>query len=132
MRHDIRAYREALMARLGLTPIFPVWMRDTPRFVGEFIALGFRAVVVSIDPTRLDPGFAGRTIDASFVSDLPAGVDPCGENGEFHSFVFDGPGFAAPIGFAVGRRSFDDQLCYQAVTADLSGLSAAAEEAAFR
>lgn len=125
---DIRAYREQLMARLGLTPIFPVWGRDTRAFIAEFIEQGFQAIVVAVDLARLDLGFAGRLIDAAFVADLPADVDPCGENGEFHSFVFDGPGFATRIGLTVGWRSCEDGLCYRAVTASPNGLPTAQTE----
>ena len=109
---DIRRYREALTARIGLEPIFPVWGRDTTRFADAFVDSGFRAIVVSVDLARLDASFAGRPFDAAFVTDLPVGVDPCGENGEFHSFVFDGPGFAAPIAVRAGDRTERAGYCY--------------------
>lgn len=94
---DIRAYREAQMASVGMTARFPVWGRDTTALVQDFIALGFRAIVVCVDTEQLDPSFLGRNLDAAFLGDLPADVDPCGENGEFHTFVWDGPMFAAPV-----------------------------------
>lgn len=107
---DIRAYRERFLARHNMRGLFPVWKRDTSHFIREFIELGFRAVVTCVDSKVLDQSFAGRTIDAEFLSSLPPGVDPCGENGEFHSFVFDGPIFAEAVKFSIGevvlRESF--------------------------
>lgn len=107
---DIRAYREAFLARHNMKGLFPVWKRDTTCFIKEFIELGFKAVVTCIDSSVLDKSFAGRLIDEAFISSLPAGVDPCGENGEFHSFVFDGPIFGEPVRFSIGetvrRKSF--------------------------
>jgi len=83
--------------------VYPVWGRDTRALIREFIDLGFRTVVVCVDLAKLDRRFVGRTIDARFLEELPAGVDPCGENGEFHTFVFDGPLFTAPIRFSLGE-----------------------------
>jgi uncharacterized protein (TIGR00290 family) len=107
---DIRAYREQFLARNNMRGLFPVWKRDTSAFIREFLELGFKAVVTCVDSKALDQSFAGRVIDESFISSLPAEVDPCGENGEFHSFVFDGPGFSAPVKFSLGdtvlRESF--------------------------
>jgi uncharacterized protein (TIGR00290 family) len=107
---DIRAYREQFLARNNMRGLFPVWKRDTAAFIRDFLELGFRAVVTCVDSKVLDQSFAGRLIDETFLSSLPAQVDPCGENGEFHSFVFDGPGFSAPVKFSLGetvlRESF--------------------------
>lgn len=107
---DIRIYREQFLARHNMRGLFPVWHRDTTRFIKEFIALGFKAVVICVDSRILDQSFAGRMIDEAFLSSLPPHVDPCGENGEFHSFVFDGPVFARPVKFSLGeivlRESF--------------------------
>ena len=100
---DIRAYRDRLLAAHGMRPLYPVWRRDTDRLIREFLDLGFRTAVVCVDPAQLDPSFVGRVIDAQFLADLPSGVDPCGENGEFHTFVFDGPMFADPVGFSFGE-----------------------------
>ncbi|HEV2110868.1 MAG TPA: diphthine--ammonia ligase [Gammaproteobacteria bacterium] len=100
---EIRAYRQRLLAANGMTGLYPVWGRDTHRLVREFIALGFRTVVVCVDPAKLHPRFVGRIIDERFLEELPQGVDPCGENGEFHTFVFDGPLFAEPVGFSFGE-----------------------------
>jgi uncharacterized protein (TIGR00290 family) len=107
---DIRAYREQFLIRHNMRGLFPVWKRDTALFIREFLRLGFRAVVTCVDSQVLDQSFAGRLIDESFLSSLPSHVDPCGENGEFHSFVFDGPIFTVPVKFSLGdtllRESF--------------------------
>jgi len=101
---DIRAYRERQLAGTGLEPRFPIWgaPADTPGLAREMVAAGLRAHVTCVDPRKLDPSFAGRTFDAAFLDDLPAGVDPCGENGEFHTFAFAGPMFAAPLAVEPG------------------------------
>jgi uncharacterized protein (TIGR00290 family) len=114
---DIRAYRDGLCARLGMTPIYPVWGRETRAFAAECVAYGFRTVVCCVDLARLDLRFAGRELDAGLLADLPAGADPCGENGEFHTFVFDGPNFAAPIPIVVGEREARDGFGYCAIRA---------------
>jgi uncharacterized protein (TIGR00290 family) len=107
---DIRAYRERQLAGLGMSALFPLWHRDTTELAHKFIALGFRAVLVCVDPRHLDASFAGRSFDADLLRDLPPTVDPCGENGEFHTFVTDGPIFEAPIactpGVVVNRDGF--------------------------
>ncbi len=109
---DLRAYRERNLALIGMEGIFPIWMRDTRALAREFLQLGFRAITVCVNPQALDPSFAGRELDADFFADLPPGVDPCGENGEFHTFVFDGPVFAAPIRFRVGEKVMRDGFCF--------------------
>jgi uncharacterized protein (TIGR00290 family) len=100
---DLRAYREKNLARIGMTALFPIWKRDTRELIREFQENGFRAIAACVDPKVLDRSFAGRELDASFFRDMPDGVDPCGENGEFHTFVFDGPIFRNPIGVRVGE-----------------------------
>lgn len=100
---DLREYRERNLARVGMEAIFPIWLRPTDKLMREFIGLGFRAVTVCVDPEKLDESFVGREIDEEFVNDLPADVDPCGENGEFHSFVYDGPRFAQPVEITRGE-----------------------------
>lgn len=100
---DVRAYREAKLAGTGVAPLFPLWGRHTGLLVREMIEGGLRAVLTCVDPRRLDRTFAGRTLDAALVAELPPGVDPCGENGEFHTFVFAGPMFAAPIAITRGE-----------------------------
>jgi uncharacterized protein (TIGR00290 family) len=109
---DVRAYRERLLARYGLSGLYPLWGRDTRALMREFIARGFEAVVVCLDPAKLPAEFAGRTIDQQFLDDLPPGVDPCGENGEFHSFVYAGPTFAFPIEFTRGETVTRDGFCF--------------------
>jgi len=94
---DLRSYREKNLARVEMTGLFPIWKRDTRELAEHLIASGFRATAVCIDPRKLDHSFAGRELNASFFHDLPPQVDPCGENGEFHTFVFDGPIFRQPI-----------------------------------
>ena len=100
---DIRHYRERQLARIGMSGIFPLWQRDTRQLAGEFIDAGFRAILVCVDPKQLDPTFCGREFDRPMLADLPAAVDPCGERGEFHTFVYDGPIFRRPVGVARGE-----------------------------
>jgi uncharacterized protein (TIGR00290 family) len=99
---DLRVYREKNLARVGMTALFPIWKRDTRELIRYFHAQGFRSVAACIDGKVLPRGFAGRELDVAFFADLPAGVDPCGENGEFHTFVFDGPIFKNPVRFRTG------------------------------
>lgn len=94
---DVRAYRERQLAGTGLEPLFPIWGLPTDRLALEMVAAGLRAVVTCVDPRQLDPAFAGRVFDAAFLDDLPAGVDPCGERGEFHTFCVAGPSFCEEI-----------------------------------
>ncbi len=100
---DIRAYREKLLTRLGMKGLYPVWGRNTSALIKEFLARGFKTAVVCVDPAKLSRAFVGRVLDEQFLSELPAEVDPCGENGEFHTFVFDGPGFRTPVPFSFGE-----------------------------
>lgn len=100
---DVRAYREERLRAVGRRGLFPLWQRDTAALAREFIAAGFRAVLVCVDPRKLDGSFAGRAFDEQLLEDLPAGVDPCGEKGEFHTFVHTGPIFDAPIACKTGE-----------------------------
>ena len=100
---DLREYRERQLAASGLECLFPIWRQPTAALARSFIRDGFEAVAVCIDPAVLDASFAGRAFDASFVADLPEGVDPCGENGEFHTFVWDGPILSRPIPVRCGE-----------------------------
>jgi uncharacterized protein (TIGR00290 family) len=100
---DLRKYRETQLQKKGFSAVFPLWNKNTADVAKEFIDLGFKAIVVSVDGRYLDKSFAGRIFDESFLNDLPENVDPCGENGEFHSFVFDGPVFKTPIPFEKGE-----------------------------
>jgi len=93
---DLRRYREQRLAEAGLGARFPLWGSDTHALAREFVAAGFRAVVVSVDGDRLGPEFVGRELDDALLDALPAGVDPCGENGEYHTFVYDGPIYERP------------------------------------
>jgi len=102
---DVRAYRESRMEGTGLTPLFPLWrIADTRDLAQTMIAGGLEAFLTCVDPRVLAPEFAGRRFDASLLSDLPPGVDPCGERGEFHSFAYAGPMFAEPIAVEPGER----------------------------
>jgi uncharacterized protein (TIGR00290 family) len=100
---DIRTYREARLAAAGMTGIFPLWQRDTHALARDMIARRCIAHLVSVDPRKLDRSFAGRRFDHELLAALPPGVDPCGENGEFHTFVSSGPMFSAPIAVSVGQ-----------------------------
>jgi uncharacterized protein (TIGR00290 family) len=99
---DIRRYRVERLERVGIAAEFPLWQRDTRALAEEMLAAGMRAVITCVDPRKLDKSWAGRAFDARFLADLPAGVDPCGENGEFHTFVTDGPLFGRPIAVRAG------------------------------
>jgi uncharacterized protein (TIGR00290 family) len=107
---DIRAYRESRLAAVGKRGQFPLWGHDTRELAHRFLADGFRAVVVCVDPRLLDRSFAGREYDERLLADLPPNVDPCGENGEFHTFVYAGPIFGSPLrsrrGATVERDGF--------------------------
>ena len=94
---DLRAYREKNLAKAGMEAIFPIWKRDTRELARSFVSLGFRAMAACIDPRVLDRSFAGRELTADFFAELPPNADPCGENGEFHTFVFAGPIFKKPV-----------------------------------
>lgn len=100
---DLREYRERNLSKVGMRAIFPLWHRDTREMVQTFMGLGFKAYLCCVDGKKLGAGFAGRAIDAALLGDLPEGVDPCGENGEFHSYVYDGPIFGRPVGVSVGE-----------------------------
>ena len=100
---EIRAYRQRLLAKHDMGGLYPIWGRNTAKLIREFIALGFKTVVTCVDPAQLDPTFVGRVIDEKFLEDLPPHVDPCGENGEFHTFVFNGPIFGEPVKFTFGE-----------------------------
>ena len=111
---ETRAYREKKLELVAMQGVFPLWGENTTALARRFIALGFKAVLCCIDPKRLDPSFAGRQIDERLLADLPPGVDPCGENGEFHSFVYDGPIFHGNLHHRVGdvvRRPGGNYFC---------------------
>jgi uncharacterized protein (TIGR00290 family) len=105
---DLREYREKNLARVGMKTLFPLWKRPTLKLAREFVALGFRAVTVCVDPKILYASFVGCEIDHAFLAALPTAADPCGENGEFHSFVYDGPGFSTRVKFSIGEKVLRD------------------------
>jgi uncharacterized protein (TIGR00290 family) len=109
---DLRVYRERNLARVGMSARFPIWKRDTRELIRTFHANHFRSVVVCLDPKKLDRSFAGRELNESFFQDLPEGVDFCGENGEFHTFVFDGPIFHSPVPFKLGEVVGKDSFVF--------------------
>jgi uncharacterized protein (TIGR00290 family) len=109
---DLRAYREKNLARIGMTALFPIWKRDTRELTLAFRANRFRAVTVCVDGRVLGPSFVGRELNDSFFHDLPPAVDPCGENGEFHTFVFDGPILREPISFRIGEVVERDSFAF--------------------
>ncbi len=100
---DIRRYRESLLEGMGMRAVFPVWGQDTREFAERFLTLGYRAITTCVDSLALDASFVGREYDRRFLAELPPGVDPCGENGEFHTFVYDGPLFREPVPLARGE-----------------------------
>lgn len=109
---DLRRYREENLLRIGLKGVFPLWKRDTAVLARTFIDLGFKAVITCIDSKFLDESFAGRVFDKQFLSELPSNVDPCGENGEFHSFVYGGPIFKNEIPYEKGEVVLRDNRFY--------------------
>ena len=100
---DLRKYREEQLSKIGFEAVFPLWQIPTIDLIQEFIGLGFKTIVVCVNERFLDKSFVGRVIDQNFINDLPENVDVCGENGEFHTFTFDGPIFSKPIDFEIGE-----------------------------
>jgi len=109
---DIRAYRERMLEGTGITPLFPLWRQPTDDLAKRMTAAGLRARITCVDSRQLDPTFAGRLFDATFLSELPAGVDPCGERGEFHTFALSGPMFEKAIDVVVGDIVDNDGYVY--------------------
>ena len=101
---DVKQYRDERLAQAGMTGVYPIWMRDTDELVRTFIGLGFKAILACVDTQAIAASFAGREIDHSLLRDLPQTADPCGEYGEYHSFVYDGPIFKYPIACKAGER----------------------------
>jgi len=117
---DLRVYREEQLAKQNLKAVFPIWKRDTKELINEFLDLGFKTIVVCANSKYFNEDFVGTVIDKNFIENLPEGVDPCGENGEFHTFCFDGPIFKNPIPFTLGEKVYreynnpkteDDSIC---------------------
>lgn len=100
---DLRKYREEQLQTIGMEAVFPLWKQNTTDLIHEFLGLGFKTIVTCVNETYLDKSFAGKIIDHNFIRDLPKNVDPCGENGEFHTFTFDGPIFKEPVQFEIGE-----------------------------
>jgi uncharacterized protein (TIGR00290 family) len=111
---DLRRYRESKLALAGLKGLFPLWKKNTRRLAEEFIGLGFRAVTTCVDLKCLTAEFSGRQFDKDFLKQLPKGVDPCGENGEFHTFVYDGPIFRSKISYELGKSVIrEKRFCFR-------------------
>jgi uncharacterized protein (TIGR00290 family) len=106
---DIRKYREGNLKKAGMEAIFPLWERDTKEIADIFINLGFKSIITCVDTKVLNGDFSGRLYDKNFLADLPENIDPCGENGEFHSFAFDGPIFKERINFSIGEKVLRDE-----------------------
>ncbi len=115
---DVRAYREQALTGKGVRPLFPLWGRPTGRLARQMVAGGVRAVLTCVDPTKLPASFAGRAFDDQLLADLPPDVDPCGEGGEFHTFVWDGPGFTSPIDVRTGEVVVRDGFVFCDVLPD--------------
>jgi uncharacterized protein (TIGR00290 family) len=105
---DLKRYRDDLLAKDDLRCLYPLWQMNSREVVKEVLSLGFKAVVICVNSSFLDPSFCGRLLDESFLNDLPSNVDPCGENGEYHSFVFDGPCFSEALSFNKGELVFKE------------------------
>jgi len=109
---DLKEYRDKNLAKLGMAGIYPLWLKDSRALVQRFLSLGYATVLVCVD-TRVLPGnFAGRALDDALLKDLPAKVDPCGENGEFHTFVWKGPLFRKPLSLRLGEKVLRDSFMY--------------------
>ena len=109
---DLKRYREENLSKIGMEGIFPIWKRNTTELIGTFIDLGFRAIVTCVDSKVLDSSFVGREIDDDFIRQFPPHIDPCGENGELHSFVFSGPTFKKKITFSIGEIVLRDSFYF--------------------
>lgn len=110
---DLRKYREDRLATVGMSGLFPIWMRGTRDLAQSLISLGFKAITTCVDTNVLGKEFVGRVIDEQFLTDLPSFVDPCGENGEYHSFVFDGPIFNGALKFSIGEKVLrEKRFCF--------------------
>ncbi len=109
---DVKAYREEVLRTVGAKPLFPLWKRDTSWLARRFVDRGYQAIVTSVDTTLLNTAFVGRAYNEDFLDELPETVDPCGENGEFHTFVLDGPPFHNPVPVDVGEQHGDGRMRY--------------------
>ncbi len=105
---DLKAYRESKLKELELTGVFPLWKQKSTELLKEFLALGYKTMIICVNASKLSEDFLGRTIDEQFLNELPPGVDPCGENGEFHTFVYDGPAFNNKITIRTGEKVYKE------------------------
>lgn len=103
---DLKAYRETNLSKVGVSTVFPLWKRDTKTLITEFLDLGFKAIVVCASAKYLSKDFVGKTLTKELIENLPEGVDACGENGEFHTFCYDGPIFKTPVPFSIGEKIY--------------------------
>ena len=117
---DIRRYREDRLKEVGMTAIFPLWRSDTTELAHSFISSGFRAIICCVDTRKLDRNYCGAEFDDDFISSLPPGTDPCGENGEFHTFVYDGPIFSSGIKVKRGETVIREDFCFTDLKAESS------------
>lgn len=113
---DLRDFRIKCLEKIGMNSIYPIWKTNTAENLKDFVNLGFKTVLTCVDTNVLDKSFVGREIDAEFIKDLPSNVDPCGENGEFHTFVYDGPIFKYPVNFKRGKTIQIDNFCYYEIS----------------
>jgi len=120
---DLKAYRDKNLAAWGFEGIYPIWKRNTRELIGDFVSQGFKGILVCIDQRVLPESWAGRAIDERFLEEMPTGVDPCGENGEYHTFVYGGPIFQDKIGITLGERVIRTPFVYQDVIEAPGGLS---------
>jgi uncharacterized protein (TIGR00290 family) len=118
---DLRTYRETKLLQADMTALFPIWKVDTRELAERFVQERFRAITVCVDPRKLASSFAGRELNEAFFGDLPPDVDPCGENGEFHTFVFDGPIFRSAIPVKIGPVVERDSFVFCDLTAETQG-----------
>lgn len=125
---DLRKYREDKLDTIGFTGVFPLWKIDTKDLIEEFLDLGFKTIVTCVNEKYLDKSFVGRIIDEQFIKDLPNNVDVCGENGEFHTFTFDGPLFPNPVEFEIGEVVYRK---YEKPKTSVSGTACDTEDSAF-
>lgn len=126
---DIRKYREEKLGGTGITPIFPLWGKDTEALSKEMLECGLRAIITCIDPRNMPADLAGKEYNASFLEQIPAGVDPCGENGEFHSFAFDGPMFKSAVNILVGETVSRDGFIFTDLIPDTEPLKTSMSKA---
>jgi uncharacterized protein (TIGR00290 family) len=124
---DLKKYREEKLATAGIECVFPIWKRDTKELMMEFIDAGFKAIIVCVNERFLDKSFCGRSLDKTFCNDLPAAVDICGENGEFHTFVYDGPIFNYPVPFKKGEIVYKEYRAPEGVDYSSHHFSGATE-----